>query len=87
MLPDPFVQKYSISPRECEIISMIVQGYGNRLIGEKLYISAMTVKNHIYHIYQKTAARNKVQLINLINSLKGDFWTIALPAIRNTIHA
>ena len=69
-LPEQFVVKFNISPRECEIISMIVQGYGNRLIGEKLYISAMTVKNHIYHIYQKTSAGNKVQLINLINSLK-----------------
>ncbi len=69
-LPNQFVVKFSISPREREIISMIVQGYSNRMIGEKLFISAMTVKNHIYHIYQKTSAGNKVQLINLINSLK-----------------
>ncbi len=70
VLPDQFVERYSISPRECEIISMIVQGYSNRMIGEKLYISAMTVKNHIYHIYQKTSVENKIQLVNLMNSLK-----------------
>jgi DNA-binding CsgD family transcriptional regulator len=70
LLPDQFISTFNISPRECEIISMIVQGYSNRMIGEKLYISAMTVKNHIYHIYQKTSAGNKVRLINLINSLK-----------------
>lgn len=70
VLPDQFVEKYSISPRECEIISMIVQGFSNRKIGETLFISALTVKNHIYHIYQKTGAENKIQLLNLINSLK-----------------
>jgi DNA-binding NarL/FixJ family response regulator len=69
-LPDQFVQKYGISPRECEIVSMIVQGSNNRKIGEALFISALTVKNHVYHIYQKTGARNKIQLLNLINSLK-----------------
>lgn len=68
VLPDRFVARYGISPREREIISMIVQGYGNRKIGEALFISAMTVKNHIYHIYQKTGVENKIQLINIINS-------------------
>ncbi len=70
LLPDQFVVKYNISPRECEIVSMLVQGYSNRMIAEKLFISAMTVKNHIYHIYQKTSVGNKVKLVNLINSLK-----------------
>lgn len=69
-LPEHFVQKYGISPRECEIVSMIVQGMGNRKIGEALFISALTVKNHIYHIYQKTGVANKIQLLNLINSPK-----------------
>lgn len=69
-LPDHFINRYGISPRECEIISMIVQGSGNRKIGETLFISALTVKNHIYHIYQKTGAENKIQLLNLINSPK-----------------
>lgn len=69
-LPEEVALKYGISPREREIISMMVQGYPNRTIGEKLFISSTTVKNHIYHIYQKTGATNKVQLINLMNSPK-----------------
>ena len=69
-LPEHFIQKYGISPRECEIVSMMVQGLGNKKIGETLFISALTVKNHIYHIYQKTGVENKIQLVNLINSPK-----------------
>ncbi len=67
-LPDEIVRNYGISPREKEIITMMVQGFNNKAIGEKLYISSITVKNHIYHIYQKTGVTNKIQLINLINS-------------------
>jgi DNA-binding CsgD family transcriptional regulator len=70
VLPEQFISRFSISPRECEIISMMVRGLSNRLIAEKLFISAMTVKNHVYHIYQKTSVMNKVQLLNLINSSK-----------------
>jgi DNA-binding CsgD family transcriptional regulator len=69
-LPDTFIEKYGISPREREIVSMMLRGYGNRKISETLFISAMTVKNHIYHIYRKTGARNKVQLLNMVNSRK-----------------
>ncbi|HUI73279.1 MAG TPA: helix-turn-helix transcriptional regulator [Spirochaetia bacterium] len=69
-LPSEIVKQYGISPREREIITMIVQGYTNRVIGEKLFISSTTVKNHIYHIYQKTGVTNKIQLINLLNSPK-----------------
>ncbi len=69
-LPEDVANRYGISPREREIITMLVQGYPNRVIGEKLFISTTTVKNHIYHIYQKTGVTNKIQLINLINSPK-----------------
>ncbi len=68
-LPLSFVRRYNISPRECEIITMMERGYSNSKLAEALYISTRTVKNHIYHIYQKTGVKNKVQLINLV-------WTL-----------
>jgi DNA-binding CsgD family transcriptional regulator len=69
-LPPGFIQRYSISPRECEIISSLEQGISNKRLAEQLFISAQTVKNHIYHIYQKTGARNKVQLVNLVRTFQ-----------------
>ena len=69
-LPADFVRRFGISNREREIIEMMAQGLSNSAIAEKLFISTVTVKNHIYHIYQKTGAGNKVQLLNLMNSLK-----------------
>ena len=69
-LPADFIQRYGISHRESDIIEMMSRGFSNSAIAEKLFISTLTVKNHVYHIYQKTGAENKVQLINMINSLK-----------------
>ena len=70
MLSEDFMQRHGISKRESEIITMILQGYSNRKVGETLFISSLTVKNHIYHIYQKTGVENKIQLLNFINSPK-----------------
>jgi DNA-binding CsgD family transcriptional regulator len=69
-LPEDFVRRYGISHRESDIIEMMARGFSNSTIAEKLFISTLTVKNHVYHIYQKTGAGNKVQLLNLINTLK-----------------
>lgn len=69
-LPEDFVRRYGISHRESDIIEMMARGFSNSAIAEKLYISTLTVKNHVYHIYQKTGAGNKVQLLNMINSSK-----------------
>ncbi|HTZ50981.1 MAG TPA: LuxR C-terminal-related transcriptional regulator [Spirochaetia bacterium] len=65
-----FVQRFGISHRERDIIEMMGRGFSNSAIAEKLFISTTTVKNHVYHIYRKTGVGNKVQLVNLINSLK-----------------
>jgi DNA-binding CsgD family transcriptional regulator len=69
-LPEDFIQRFGISNRERDIIEMMGRGFSNSAIAEKLYISTTTVKNHVYHIYRKTGAGNKVQLLNMINSLK-----------------
>jgi DNA-binding CsgD family transcriptional regulator len=69
-LPNGFVRKFGISRRESDIVQMMARGFSNRAIAEKLFISSLTVKNHVYHIYQKTGAGNKVQLLNMINSSK-----------------
>lgn len=48
--------------REKEIASLIIQGYCNKDIASKLFISLDTVKNHRKHIFSKTACNTSVQL-------------------------
>jgi DNA-binding CsgD family transcriptional regulator len=65
-----FSEKYEISRREEEIIQQICEGKSNKEIGEALFISLQTVKDHIYNIFIKTGVKNRVQLTNLIRILE-----------------
>ena len=65
-----FAKKFEISKRETEVIHLICRGLTNQEIGDALYISLQTVKDHIHHIFVKTGVRNRVELTNLIRSDK-----------------
>jgi DNA-binding CsgD family transcriptional regulator len=67
-LTSHFIDRYQITPREREIVEHLIDGLSTKEIGERLYISAKTVENHIYSIYQKTEVRNRVQLFTLVQS-------------------
>lgn len=50
-----------LSRREYEVLVLIASGYNNREIGEKLFISEKTVKNHITNIFRKLEVEDRVQ--------------------------
>jgi DNA-binding CsgD family transcriptional regulator len=63
---DGVIESYGLMVREQEILRLILQGASNQDIERKLFISASTVRNHIYNIYQKLGVRNRLELINRI---------------------
>jgi DNA-binding CsgD family transcriptional regulator/uncharacterized protein with PQ loop repeat len=67
---EKFLDEYNISRREEEVIRELCEGKTNKEISDALFISLQTVKDHVYRIYQKTDVKNRVQLINLIQSYK-----------------
>lgn len=67
-LSDYFLAAYRITAREREIILQLLEGTRTAEIGERLFISAKTVENHVYNIYQKLGVRNRVQLFQLIRA-------------------
>lgn len=67
-----FMQDYNISKREWEIIDKICDGMTNKQISDALFISLQTVKDHTHHIYKKTGAKNRVQLVNMIGGLNNN---------------
>lgn len=66
-----FMADYAFSPREAEVIELLVQGLSNKEIGEKLFIASRTVETHVYNIYRKCGCRNKVELLNKARSYAG----------------
>ncbi|MEV3860657.1 response regulator transcription factor [Streptomyces sp. NPDC050095] len=51
----------SLSERENSILKLIGEGFTNREIGKRLYLSEKTVKNHISRIFAKLGVHRRVQ--------------------------
>jgi two-component system response regulator DegU len=54
--------KNEISIREMEVIGLVVQGYKNKDIADKLFISEKTVKNHLSAIFHKVGVTDRLEL-------------------------
>ena len=60
--------EYSLSPREQEILVYLAKGRGAKHIGDKLYISAETVRTHTKRIYEKMDVHNREELLDILES-------------------
>ena len=58
------VSSVSLTPRENEILDLLAQGYRNRDIAEKLFVSVNTIRTHIYNIYEKLHVQNRIEALN-----------------------
>jgi len=50
-----------LTPREEQILSILVKGRSNKEIGNTLDLSEKTIKHHLTHILQKLRVRNRVE--------------------------
>jgi two-component system, NarL family, nitrate/nitrite response regulator NarL len=55
-------EKPLLSDREKEVVQLVAQGFRNREIGEKLFISEQTVKNHLHNIFDKLGVSDRLEL-------------------------
>ena len=60
-----------LTPREAEIMWLIVSGKSNKQIARELKLSNRTVETHRGRIMEKTAARSLVELITLAQDSRG----------------
>lgn len=56
-----------LTPRQVEILTLVAIGGTDGEIAEKLGVSPLTVKGHLYKIFKKINATNRLQAI---------FWAI-----------
>lgn len=53
-----------LTKREEEVVTLVIQGYSNKKISTKLFISESTVKIHLNNIFKKLGISSRVQLIS-----------------------
>ena len=52
----------NLTPREREVVQLLVQGLRNRDIADRLFLSEQTVKNHLNSIFGKLQVRDRLEL-------------------------
>ena len=60
-----------LTPREGEILRMLVQGHANKVVALDLGISHRTVELHRAHIMQKLKAKNLSAMVRLVLTAEG----------------
>lgn len=55
-------ERSPLSAREREIVSLVAQGYKNKEMAEKMFISEQTVKNHLHNIFDKLGVSDRLEL-------------------------
>ncbi|MNE71180.1 Transcriptional regulatory protein DegU [compost metagenome] len=63
-----------LTRREAEVLRLMAEGKSNKNIGEYLFISEKTVKNHVSSILQKMEVDDRTQAV--INSIKYGWVTL-----------
>lgn len=49
-----------LTPREMQILQLVIEGKTNRAIATEIYISEKTVEFHLDHIYSKIGVRSRL---------------------------
>ncbi|MGV9340010.1 response regulator [Streptomyces sp. NPDC003688] len=65
----------ALSPRERDILALIGDGLTNREIGQRLYLSEKTVKNHISRLLAKLGVQRRVQAAVIASQLDQSMGT------------
>jgi FixJ family two-component response regulator len=59
-----------LTPREKEVLDLVVDGLLNKQIADQLAMSELTVKTHRAHVMEKTQAESLAHLVRMAEKLK-----------------
>jgi two-component system, NarL family, nitrate/nitrite response regulator NarL len=63
---DGLAELRRLTEREVAVADLAAQGMGNKQIAQKLRVSEHTIKNHLFHIFDKLKVANRVELLFLM---------------------
>ena len=63
---DAIARRYTLTPREQEVVAHLARGYTYPQIAEKLFVTLDTVQSHAKSIYRKMGIHKKQELVEAI---------------------
>jgi DNA-binding NarL/FixJ family response regulator len=61
------LNKFNLTPRQLDVLTMMLRGLPNKRIATQLSISEPTVKEHISNILKKIGVNSRVEAITLLH--------------------
>jgi DNA-binding CsgD family transcriptional regulator/PAS domain-containing protein len=70
-LVDDFASQHNLSPREREVLGLLIQGHDTAGLADRLGISPHTVRDHLKNVFRKTANRSRSELLSALAGAGG----------------
>ena len=64
------LKKLNLTPREQDVLQLLIQGHTNAEIAGKLFLSLSTVKTHMSNLFVKMDVKNRTQAMEKAGRLK-----------------
>jgi DNA-binding CsgD family transcriptional regulator len=65
---ESFCARHRLSPREQDVVTLLLEGLTTVDMANRLGISAHTVRDHLKRLYRKTGARSRSELLSLVST-------------------
>ena len=76
-----------LTPREEEILNLVMKGMKNKQIAEELSITTGTVKVHLMHIFEKTGVKDRFELAMFGRKLHGGSFEVEPKPVQESLLA
>ena len=76
-----------LTPREEEILNLVMKGMKNKQIAEELSITTGTVKVHLMHIFEKTGVKDRFELAMYGRRLRGGSFEVEPEPVQDSLFA
>ena len=61
--PKPSFLVEPLTEREMEVLQLLAEGFSNREIAQRLFLSPHTVRSHAYNLYGKLGVHSRTQAV------------------------
>lgn len=56
------LERFALSPRECDVVMLVLYGHSNRRIADQLFLTEYTVEDHLKRVFTKLAVKSRTAL-------------------------
>ena len=60
------LERFSLSPRECDVVMLVLYGHSNRRIADQLFLAEYTVEDHLKRVFSKLGVKSRTALASKI---------------------